>query len=104
MADVRELSPEEIWKEAKAAGDTACADHPDVGAVGFAWITIHPARGKMVSYLKAEGIGGKAAHGGYQIWADYKGQAVEGNCKWAVAVALVFKAHGFEVYWDSRLD
>src|SRR3990172_12033858 len=51
--------------------------HVSEGVCGFAWVTITPARGKMVQYLKSINEGGKGYYGGYQIWVHLNTQSLE---------------------------
>ena len=46
------------------------------GACGFAWVTISPARGAFVTYLKSIDAGSKGYYGGYQIWVREFGQSI----------------------------
>lgn len=111
-------TPEQIMTEARHAAQTesdasvARFTEADVmGACGFANIVISPARGKFITYLKAQGIGGKNYGGGYRIssyalssqsggWCqsiDVKENATE-------AAAEVMRSHGINAYCQSRMD
>lgn len=74
------------------------------GLCGFAWVTIFPARGSFVTYLKSKGIGGKAYGGGYQIWVSEFGQSVDLKSAYAGAFAAVLNKYGINAYGQSRLD
>lgn len=56
---------------AQAAVDAAVAkygaDHGAFLYCGFAWVNIKPARGALVSALKANNIGSTGVYGGYQV-------------------------------------
>lgn len=124
-----------IWSEAKAAGELAAKatvptpmvvtdahlDGTPVeggntywvqgGACGFAYITIKPARGGLVQYLKSIGVGWKGYYGGYEVPAHprtFEGtplvQSVEINGAYARAVAEVLRGYGVPASSYSRLD
>ena len=65
------FDPTYIWHEAKnkavKAVDDFVAEHGEPMYCGFASVSIHPARGKFVSFLKKQGIGDKGYGGGYRI-------------------------------------
>lgn len=78
------------------------------GVCGFAWLTIRPARGALVQWLKAQGIGYKGSYGGWQV-SSYKvgggrSQSLERALAAAQAAAGVLRSYGIEAYADSRLD
>jgi len=74
------------------------------GLCGFAWVSIFPARGSFVNYLKSKGIGGKAYGGGYEIWISDYGQSVDLKSAYAGAFASVLEKYGIRAYGGSRLD
>jgi hypothetical protein len=74
------------------------------GLCGFAWVSIFPARGSFVTYLKSKGLGGKAYGGGYQIWVSDYGQSVDLKSAYASAFANVLQKYGIKAYGESRLD
>ena len=110
MNTVTKENVAQLVADAKQAAYTATqahlAEHGQNDACGFAWVTIHPARGTLVSYLKKEGIGRKAYQGGWQIWnpSDSHTQAITAKEKGARAYADVLTAAGVKVYAGSRVD
>jgi len=74
------------------------------GLCGFAWVTISPARGAFVNWLKTQGIGSKGYYGGYEIWVREFGQSVDRKSAFAEAFAEVLNKYGITAYTGSRLD
>lgn len=74
------------------------------GLCGFAWVTIKPARGAFVNYLKSRNVGSKGYYGGYEIWVSEFGQSVDRKQAFATAFAEVLRKYGIEAYGASRLD
>lgn len=74
------------------------------GACGFAWVTISPARGAFVNYLKSIDAGSKGYYGGYQIWVREFGQSITRKEAFAGAFAQVLRNYGISAYCESRLD
>ena len=74
------------------------------GLCGFAWVTISPARGAFVNWLKSQGIGSKGYYGGYEIWVREFGQSVDRKSAFAGAFAEVLEKYGITAYTGSRLD
>ena len=131
MVEVLVKAPEVIFAEAKKAAQVAyeaeksklramvvessdgqrwyCAGGP----CGFAWVLIRPARGKFVSWLKSQKLGGSAYGGGYDLWSHYCvdesrdaefGQSMqlkEAACR---AFAEVLRSYGLDAYAQSRMD
>jgi len=112
-------TPAQIFAEAKTAAQAAAearnAKLPPESArgldCGFAWISIRPARGPFVSYLKAAGIGSRGGYdgrGGYGIWYSdlhrLPTQSVSVHQEAARAATEVLKANGIDASWNSRLD
>lgn len=102
------MTPEEIFKAATIAAEIAIADGQDGYPCGFAWITIKPARGQFVSFLKKKGVGRTGAYGGYQISSydicSFKGQNMyvkEDACRAAVTV---MRANGINAFAEVRID
>lgn len=125
-----------IWEEAKAAAEAAAQAavptpilvgspttplgsdidftrqvwHVPQGLCGFAWVTIKPARGALVTLLKSLGIGYKGYYGGWQISAfDLSAtagatQSVEIKEAAVRAAAKVLSEHGVTCSSSSRLD
>lgn len=110
------MEPKEIFNKAWAVSNKAAHDYnatlpPEQQrgfTCGFAWVTIHPARGPFVSWLKKRGIGSRAYGGGYQLWYSelhtVPTQSVDVHEKAANAFAKVLKEHGITAYSGSRLD
>ena len=65
------IHPADMFLNAKKvaikAVDDFVAKHGEPMYCGFANVSIHPARGKLVSFLKKAGIGDKGYGGGYRI-------------------------------------
>ena len=74
------------------------------GACGFAWVTISPARGAFVTYLKSINAGSKGYYGGYQIWVREFGQSITRKEAFAGAFAKVLNSYGISAFAESRLD
>ena len=74
------------------------------GLCGFAWVTVSPARGAFVNWLKALGIGSKGYYGGYEIWVREFGQSVDRKSAFAGAFAEVLRKYDISAYSGSRLD
>ena len=93
--------------EASMATDKYLVANPDSWyPCGFASVKIKPARGKLVSYLKAHGIGSVSYSGGYQIWnpsGSYT-QSMNAKVQGADAFVKVLADNGFNAYTEYRLD
>jgi hypothetical protein len=75
------------------------------GVCGFAWVSIRPARGKLVNWLKKNGIGRKNNYeGGYQVSVFEFGQSMEQKEAYARAFAKVLRENGIDAYAGSRMD
>lgn len=74
------------------------------GVCGFAWVNIKPATGPFVKYLKAQGIGHKAYHGGWDIWISDYGQSMTRKEAHARAMAEFLRTHGLVAHANSRMD
>lgn len=82
------------------------------GPCGFAWVTIRPARGGMVQWLKARGVGHAGYYGGYEISTNAIeretgcnfGQSYERKIRAAEAFATTLQAWGINAQADGRLD
>ena len=65
------VDPTYIWHTAKDAAvkavDEYMKDKEEPMYCGFASVSIHPARGKFVNFLKKQGIGDNGYRGGYRI-------------------------------------
>lgn len=78
------------------------------GACGMAWVTIRPARGKFVAWLKSQKIGYKGYYGGWEVqsykWgAGRSSQSYERAMAAAEAAAGVLGKYGITAYADGRL-
>lgn len=75
------------------------------GLCGFAWIKIHPARGKFVKFLKNNNIGRKSQfETGYTIWVNEFNQSHERKLAYAQAFSEVLRKNNIDAYPQSRLD
>lgn len=93
--------------EAEKATNAYLKEHPnDWFPCGFAWVIIKPARGPVVSAMKARGIGSKAYHGGWQYWNPSRNntQSMEALRAGADAYAKVLREAGVDCYADNRMD
>ena len=65
------VDPQEIWLTAKTAAvkavDEYMAEREEPGYCGFANISIRPARGALVRFLKDRTIGGNGWTGGWRV-------------------------------------
>jgi hypothetical protein len=119
-----------IWDEAQRAGVQAATAHQPTpmvvyeahgltdtpikggkewfvegGVCGFAWVNIKPARGKFVTWLKAQGIGRLDGYqGGWTIWIGDYGQSMERKHAHAVAVVEVLRKYGINADAYARMD
>ena len=80
------------------------------GLCGFAWVSIRPARGKLVSWLKSKNLGHTDSYaGGFKIWigSNFPGGSTQSvDVKEAIAgvVAKRINELGVKAYVGSRLD
>ena len=82
------------------------------GLCGFAWVTIRPARGKFVTFLKGIEIGRPGYYGGYEISTNVIeretgvnfGQSYERKMAAAEAFAATLQAWGINAVAEGRLD
>ena len=110
------VSPVTIWQEAVLACRQAVKEftdkHGEPMYCGFASVKIRPARGKFISFLKAEGIGDNAWNGGWGIsyYSMMQGQPYshtqsmdikEHGCQ---AFAEVLEKYGMKAHMESRAD
>lgn len=113
------LTPEQIYVQARDASQVAAEAQnakllPEAKRgfdCGFAWVTIKPARGPFVAFLKAHNIGNKHSFSGgpgYGLWYsalhDIPTQSISVHEAAARAFAAVLKEHGIEASTGSRLD
>jgi hypothetical protein len=103
-------SQEQLYVQASTAAIEAADAYLKEGhhwfPCGFAWVTITPARGKFVTYLKSIGVGDKAYEGGWKIWNPSRNhtQSMEALKVGAEAFAKVLQAAGINCYAASRMD
>lgn len=108
-------TPEDIFYEAQQAGYKAANEFnatlpPESQRgfdCGFAWVTVHPAKGPFVKYCKENKLGSKAYKGGWEFWYSLfstNTQSVGVHEKAATAFCNVLRAHGLTAYVGSRLD
>jgi hypothetical protein len=93
--------------EATAATEKHLKDYPNEWyPCGFAWVIIKPARGPLVSAMKARGIGDKAYNGGWQYWNPSRNgtQCMRALMAGAEAYAERLRKEGFDAHADCRID
>jgi hypothetical protein len=75
------------------------------GPCGFAYVTIDPARGPLVSWLKKTGKGHKSYYGGYEVSIHDHGQSLERKSAHAKAMAEYLTAEGVQgISYYDRID
>lgn len=111
VADAERNLPEyEIYDADIFGNRVSPTGHTLRGLCGFAWVRIIPARGKMVSWLKKNGIGRTDTYkGGYMLWAGtdlFVGGTQSVDIKYAAARAAckILNENGIRAYPESRLD
>jgi hypothetical protein len=102
----------EACEQAKEAATEYVEKHGEPMYCGFASVTIYPARGRLVSWLKDNGIGSNGYRGGWRISSydimkghshcstqslDIKETAMDAFCD-------VLKKYGLEAYAEGRAD
>lgn len=105
-------SPQYIHNRASAAAAEACAAYLSANPnqwypCGFAWVTIKPARGPYVAYLKSIKEGSKGYAGGWEIWnpSGNNTQCMDAKMAGARAYAAeVVRLGGPNMYVGSRMD
>lgn len=111
------LDPSHIWNEAKSEAVTAVEKYMEGKEepmyCGFANVSIYPARGKFVSWLKKQGIGDTGYQGGYRISyydimpRDHRYSRTQSLDVREVACdmfAKILKKYGLTAYSESRAD
>ena len=100
-------------KVAIKAVDDYMKDKEEPMYCGFANVSIHPARGRFVSFMKKADIGSKGYQGGYRISYydimpkdhEYRGtQSMDIKEEGCSAFADALKKYGIEAYMESRAD
>jgi hypothetical protein len=114
MTDIEAIRIEMITEAANAANALYAKYGTDnIGACGFAWVTVFPEHkgntreGKSERrILKEMGFSKDWTGKAYQFWdpARYGGQNIDIKEAGAVAAAEVLKKYGFKAYAGSRLD
>ena len=108
--------PQDIFTEgceaAVKAVDEFVAKHGEPMYCGFGSITIYPARGKLVSFLKKNEIGRTGYQGGYRIgYSQIMGnhskrytQSLDIQETAVDAFANVLQSYGIKAYGEGRAD
>ena len=111
------IHPADMFLNAKdkavKAVDDFVAKHGEPMYCGFANVSIHPARGRFVTFMKKAGIGDKGYGGGYRISYydimpqdhEYRGtQSMSIKEEACEAFRDELKTYGMTVYAESRAD
>ena len=100
-------------KVAIKAVDDFVAKHGEPMYCGFANVSIHPARGRFVSFMKKADVGSKGYGGGYRIsYYDIMPQDHQYRSTQSMSIkeeacdafANELKKYGLTVYSESRAD
>ena len=100
-------------KQAVKAVDEYMKDKDEPLYCGFASVSIHPARGKFVSFLKKQGIGDNGYRGGYRIsYYDIMPLRHQYRTTQSLDIKEIateafrdeLRKYGMTVYADSRAD
>ena len=102
------MNAEQILSAARTQAAHTLPGAQDGYPCGFAWVTIKPARGPFVKYLKDVGVGRKGTYGGYEIssydvcnWNGQNMYVKEDACR---AFVDVLQANGIDARVESRMD
>ena len=111
------ISPADMFLNARTqaikAVDEFMKDKEEPMYCGFANVSIHPARGKFVNFMKKAGVGDNGYRGGYRIsyydimpqdhrWRHTQSMSIkEIACD---AFANELEKYGMKVYSESRAD
>tara|TARA_B100000902_G_scaffold360987_1_gene378100 strand:- start:370 stop:771 length:402 start_codon:yes stop_codon:yes gene_type:complete len=111
------IHPADMFLNAKdkavKAVDEFVKEHGEPMYCGFASVSIHPARGRFVTFMKKAGIGDKGYGGGYRISYydimpqdhEYRGtQSMSIKEEACEAFRDELKKYGMTVYAESRAD
>jgi hypothetical protein len=110
------VEPKAMYAEACIAAKHKATEyvtkHGEPMFCGFASVTIYPARGRLVSWLRANGIGSNGYRGGwrissYDIMAGHKycgTQSLDIKETACDAFCDVLKKYGIEAYAEGRAD
>ena len=100
-------------KVAIKAVDDYMKDKEEPMYCGFANVSIHPARGRFVSFMKKADVGSSGYKGGWRISYydimpkdhEYRGtQSMDIKEEGCSAFADALKKYGIEAYMESRAD
>ena len=100
-------------KAAVEAVDAFTAKHGEPMYCGFASVSIHPARGKFVSFMKKADIGDSGFRGGYRLsYYDIMPQDHQYRMTQSMSIKEIateafrdeLRKYGLTVYADSRAD
>jgi hypothetical protein len=100
-------------KKAVEAVDTFTKEHGEPMYCGFASISIHPARGRFVSFMKKAGVGDTGYGGGYRIsYYDIMPQDHQYSHTQSMSIKEIateafrdeLRKYGMTVYAESRAD
>lgn len=106
MTAIEELITE-AFDAAKVATDAYLTAHPDQWyPCGFAWVTIRPAMGPLVTQLKKMKVGSRGYNGGWEIWnpAGHNTQCMDAKYAGARAFADVLQRRGYKCTPGQRMD
>ena len=100
------IHPADMFLNAKdkavKAVDDFVKEHGEPLYCGFANVSIHPARGRLVSFLKKAGVGDNGFRGGYRI--SYYTQSMDIKETACEAFRDELRKYGLTVYAESRAD
>ena len=100
-------------KKAVEAVDAFTKKHGEPMYCGFASISIHPARGRFVSFMKKAGVGDSGFRGGYRIsYYDIMPQDHQYSHTQSMSIKEIateafrdeLRKYGMTVYAESRAD
>jgi hypothetical protein len=103
---------QEACDKARAVATEYVKKHGEPMYCGFASVTIYPARGRLVSWLKDNKIGSNGYRGGWRI-SSYDVMAGHSHCSTQSldiketacdAFCDVLKKYGIEAYAEGRAD
>ena len=102
------MNAEQILSAARTQAAHTLPGAQDGYPCGFAWVTIKPARGPFVKYLKDNGIGRLGVYGGWEVssydvcgWHGQNMDVKEDACR---AFAEVLRDNGITARVESRMD
>lgn len=102
--------PQMIYSEAFAAAKLAVAAMGPEDTrgfnCGFAWVTVRPARGTLISWCKKNNVGSKSTTGGWNFWnpGQFRGQHIDHHYAGAQAFAEILARYGLRATAERRLD